>query len=261
VGKYGERLFVSTEAERQRLASLEVAYDRGSFDTLSQVAIKAHWQCLELGAGAGSVARWLAAQVPDGLVTATDIDTRFLNDLQADNLLVRKHDLVTEEFPEASFDLIHARLLLSHLPDRPSILRKLFKWLKPGGVLVVEGMCWYPVDASENDVYRTGMNAYDKATVKLVGTDSTFMQRLPALMGELGYVDIRVDLHGHVVRGGTPVADMWRRTVAMSRERAVEAGLATHADFDAFEALMHDPTFFGHGPVMAGTWGYRPEAP
>ncbi|TDQ00378.1 methyltransferase family protein [Labedaea rhizosphaerae] len=259
MGKYGDRLFVSTEAERQRLASLELAYDQGSFDTLSQVAIKTHWHCLELGAGAGSVARWLAAQVPDGMVTATDIDTRFLGDLQAENVRVRRHDLVTEEFPEATFDLIHARLLLSHLPERANILRKLFRWLKPGGVLVVEGMCWYPVNATENDVYRTGMNAYDKATATLVGTDSSFMQRLPALLGELGYVDVGVDLHGHVVQGGTPVADMWRRTVAMSRERAIEAGLATHADFDAFEELMHDPTFFGHGPVMAGTWGYRPE--
>lgn len=260
MGKYGERLFVPTEAERERLASLELAYDQGTFDTLSRVAIKAHWHCLELGAGAGSVARWMAAQVPDGMVTATDIDTRYLTDVQTCNLQVRQHDVVAEEFPDATFDLIHARLLLSHLPDKPRILGKLLQWLKPGGVLVAEGMCWYPVNASENDVYRTGMNAYDQATVKLVGTDSMFMQRLPMLMGEVGYVDVRVDLHGHVVQGGTPVADMWRRTVAMSRTRAVEAGLATDADYDAFEELMHDPTFFGHGPVIASTWGYRPES-
>jgi len=56
------------------------------------------------------------------------------------------------------------------------------------------------------------------------------------------------------------LADMWRRTVAMSRERAVEAGLATSADFDAFDQLMADPAFYDHGPVIASTWAFRPEA-
>ena len=142
---------------------------------------------------------------------------------------MRRHDVVNEEFPSESFELIHARLLLSHLPDRAAVLRKLFRWLTPGGVLVVEGMCWYPVHSSKNDVYRTAMNAYDQATARLVGTDSSWMRRLPQVLDEIGFVDVRVALHAHAVQGGSDLADMWRRTVAMSRERAVEAGLATSA--------------------------------
>jgi SAM-dependent methyltransferase len=259
VGKYGERLFAPTEAERQRLVSIERAYDAGTFETLGKLGIKTHWRCLELGAGAGSVARWLAAQVPDGTVTATDLDTRFLADVKTDNLQVLRHDVTAEEFSDSSFDLIHARMVLSHLPDRTEVLRKLLRWLTPGGVAVIEGLCWYPVNASVNETYRTGMNVFDKLTVRLVGTDSMWMQRLPMLLGEVGYVDVRVDLHGHVMMAGARVTDMWRRTVASGREKAVDAGLATHADFDAFDALMDDPTFYDHAPVVASTWGYRPE--
>jgi SAM-dependent methyltransferase len=258
-GAYGKRLFMAGEAERQRLDSLERVYDPGTIESLCRVGIESHWRCLELGAGAGSVARWLAAQVPDGSVLATDIDTRFLEGIQTTNLRVLRHDVVREEFPAESFDLIHARLVLSHLPDRAQVLRKLLSWLTPGGVLVVEGMCWYPVHSSNNDVYRTAMNAYDQATARLVGTDSSWMRGLPQLLGKLGFMDVRVDLHAHPVQGGSDLADMWRRTVGMARDRAVEAGLATSADFDAFDCLMEDPAFYDHAPLIVCTWGHRPE--
>lgn len=245
-----------TDAERHRLQSIERAYDAGTVETLGRVGIRPDWRCLEVGAGAGSVARWLAARVPDGEVTATDIDTRLLT--EADNLRVLRHDVTTDDFPASSFDLIHARMVLSHLPNRTDVLRKLLRWLTPGGVAVIEGFCWYPVNASANDTYRTGMNASDQLSIKLVGTDSMWMHRLPTLLRDLGYVDVGVDLHGHVMMRGTPVADMWRRTVAMGRDRAVDAGIATHEDFDAFDALMDDPTFYDHAPVVASTWGHRP---
>ena len=139
------------------------------------------------------------------------------------------------------------------------MLRKLFEWLQPGGVLAVEGMCWYPVHSSTNDVYRTAMNAYDSATAKLVGTDSSWMRRLPQLLGKIGYVDVRVQLHAYPLQGGSDLADMWRRTVAMSRERAIDAGLARPSDFDAFERLMGDPAFYDHAPLIACVSGFRPE--
>jgi SAM-dependent methyltransferase len=256
MGKYGEQLFVATDAERERLASIERAYDAGTFDTLGKLGIGARWRCLEVGAGAGSVARWLAARVPGGEVTATDLDTRHLAGIEGVRVL--RHDVTTDDFPDASFDLIHARMVLSHLPNRTDVLRKLLRWLAPGGVVVVEGFCWYPVNASANDTYRTGMNASDQLSIRLVGTDSMWMHRLPALLGDLGYVDVGLDLHGHVMMRGAPAADMWRRTVAMGRQRAVDAGIATHEDFDAFDALMDDPTFYDHAPLVASTWGRRP---
>jgi ubiquinone/menaquinone biosynthesis C-methylase UbiE len=67
------------------LGGVERAYDPGTFESLGRVGIKPSWRCLELGAGAGSVARWLAAWVPDGSVVATDIDTLFLDGVETGN--------------------------------------------------------------------------------------------------------------------------------------------------------------------------------
>lgn len=54
--------------------------------------IQPSWRCLELGAGAGSIAHWLASRCPDGQVVATDLGTTFLAARSAPNLRVLRHE-------------------------------------------------------------------------------------------------------------------------------------------------------------------------
>src|SRR5690606_6736006 len=98
-------------------------------------------RCLEVGAGAGSVARWLADQVGDGgQVVALDKDP----DLVPSHPRIVKvtHDLTNlHEWPDEAagpFGLVHARLTLHHLPNRRDILTRLAQLLGPGGVLLVQ---------------------------------------------------------------------------------------------------------------------------
>src|SRR4051812_16512559 len=80
--------------------------------------------CWEVGAGGGSVARSLARAVGrGGRVLATDLDTAHLT--PSGNLDVRRHDVRTEPPPGDAFDLIHARLVLLHLPERRRVLASL----------------------------------------------------------------------------------------------------------------------------------------
>ena len=65
-------------------------YDGGSIRLIENLGIAPGWHCLEVGAGHGGMARWLAATVGDqGRVMATDIDTRFLVDMPT-NVIVRE---------------------------------------------------------------------------------------------------------------------------------------------------------------------------
>src|SRR5215470_17943338 len=63
-------------AEEDRLILLE-----NIFDPLSRrrrALVRPGWRCLEVGAGRGSIATWLAAQVGEnGQVVATDIDITY----------------------------------------------------------------------------------------------------------------------------------------------------------------------------------------
>src|SRR6516225_10598200 len=59
-------------AEDDRLELLEQLFDPGSRDWRQRV--QPGWRCLEVGAGRGSMAAWLADRVgPKGRVVATDV--------------------------------------------------------------------------------------------------------------------------------------------------------------------------------------------
>ncbi|MBV9163202.1 MAG: methyltransferase [Pseudonocardiales bacterium] len=60
--------------ERERLRLLELDSDPQTIEILQGLPVNASWRCLDLGAGAGSIAYWLADRCRDGHVVAADID-------------------------------------------------------------------------------------------------------------------------------------------------------------------------------------------
>ena len=73
--------------EERRLTLLESLVDPGTIQRLSNLDVGPGWRCLEVGAGRGSIAKWLSEKVgTKGSVVAIDIDTRFLDAIAADNL-------------------------------------------------------------------------------------------------------------------------------------------------------------------------------
>jgi ubiquinone/menaquinone biosynthesis C-methylase UbiE len=126
----------------QRFASLEALYDPRTIRFLEGTGVGPGWHCMEVGGGSGSIAAWLADRVGvTGRVLVTDIDPRFLAGLAAagrPNVEVRRHDVGADPLPESAFDLIHARLVLLHVPEAPAAVARLVAALRPGGWLVVE---------------------------------------------------------------------------------------------------------------------------
>src|SRR5688572_3744488 len=93
--------------ERDRLGALESLFDASSRRLLADLGIGEGWRCLEVGCGAGGVARWLAERVGGtGRVLATDLDTRFIDGHGLANLDVLQHNIVSDPLEEAAFDLV-----------------------------------------------------------------------------------------------------------------------------------------------------------
>ncbi|MBR7678029.1 class I SAM-dependent methyltransferase, partial [Streptomyces daliensis] len=138
----GERyLFDHSSAwSTTRSTALERCYDPVSRRNLAHTGIGPGRQCLEAGGGAGPLGIWLADAVgADGQVTVTD--PALPPDRPphaAANLRLTDHDIANDTLPDTTFDLIHARLVLLHLPRPHRILKKLLHALKPGGHLVPE---------------------------------------------------------------------------------------------------------------------------
>ena len=140
--------------EYLRLQFAEKMLDLRTIEIFERIAVGSSWRCLELGAGAGSIARWLAGRCPEGHVVATDTDTRFLDPSWAPNLEIIRHDVVRDGFTPGSFELIHVRCLLANLSDREDVVVKVTSWLAPGGWLVIEDPDVFPVDSSPHPMLR-----------------------------------------------------------------------------------------------------------
>lgn len=85
------------DGARRRLRALEQCFDATTARRLEVTGVGPGWRCLEVGAGAGSIARWLCQRVgPTAQVVAVDIDTRFLEELDDLNIEVRRQDVVDQ---------------------------------------------------------------------------------------------------------------------------------------------------------------------
>lgn len=83
--------------------------------------------------------RWLSERVGQaGHVVAADLDSRFLGDLRAPNVEVRRCDITQDEFEPASYDLVHSRAVVVHMNDPADVLRRMVAALRPGGWLIAE---------------------------------------------------------------------------------------------------------------------------
>ncbi|KAJ6569385.1 S-adenosyl-L-methionine-dependent methyltransferase, partial [Mycena capillaripes] len=94
---------------------------------------------LELGCGSGAWAIDAAIDFPNAEVIAVDLSPIPKDVLLPSNMKFETVD-VTQTFPfeEQTFDVVHARLLLMHLPNNKDVLERAAKLVKPGGWLVLD---------------------------------------------------------------------------------------------------------------------------
>ena len=125
--------------ELSRLKLLEGVVDPVTIRHLEVTGVTMGWKCLDVGAGAGSIAQWLLQRAgPTGRVVATDINTKFLDRLSAPNLENRRHDILNDDLEEGVYDLVHCRNVLHHVAEPEKAVRRMADALRPGGWLVLE---------------------------------------------------------------------------------------------------------------------------
>jgi SAM-dependent methyltransferase len=251
-------------AEDARLGLLEQIYDPLSRTRRSLV--QPGWRCLEVGAGRGSMAVWLAEQVgPSGHVVAADIDTRYLERLDCRNLQVIKHDILEdplEALGPGSFDLVCSRLMLFHLKGvQEQAVKRMVECLRPGGWLVDEDADWgtaAPVDPGHPryaDYHRVWRNG-DWWTSR--GYDKAFGQKLAAMFERCGLQDIRDEAHTEVVRGGSPWARWWIPTLEVINDLG-GGDEASRREVEVMTAALAEPSVWLQREVLHVCRGMRPQ--
>lgn len=119
-------------------------------------SLQPHMHILDVGCGPGTITIDFATLVPQGQVTGLEPTPGILEQARAnasqrgvDNVRFVVGSAYALDFPDATFDVVHAHQLLQHLGDPIQALREMRRVTKPGGFVAVReadfsAMTWYP---------------------------------------------------------------------------------------------------------------------
>jgi ubiquinone/menaquinone biosynthesis C-methylase UbiE len=263
-----------TPREYERLRAQARAWEAATSRLLDHVALAAGARCLDAGCGPGETMRLMAQRVgPAGRVTGIDVDAplgaqalTMLHDAGHRQCRFAPLDITADEpLPGAPFDLVYARLLLYHLPERETVLRRLWDAVAPGGHLLIQdydlrSVSVLPTLDSFEELRRVVVEAFSAA-----GCDVQTGARLPELFAHarIGAPD-GTDVSGRLepLAEAQPVLTAVYRSVLST---AIAHGITTEQRAAAtlsevggdVERFPSRPTLW---PLLIGAWKQKPNS-
>jgi SAM-dependent methyltransferase len=242
--------------ERARLAGMEAQWDPGTFRHLEALGLPSNASCWEIGGGGGTVAAWMAERFASVLVT--DLDTRFVEPLASETVRVERHDVVADPLPDERFDLIHARLLIEHLPQRDQVLDRLVEALAPGGWLLIEDYDWTSFDVDPPSETITRVTEAVIAIMVSAGFEPRFGRRVLRGFLERGLVEAGAEARTLLLNPSHPGSAFYRLSLMSLRDAVIARGQVTEAEVDEVLSSIDDDSRWLVTPAMFATWGRRP---
>ena len=223
---------------------------------------------LDVGCGPGTISADLARRVAPGPVIAVDYAPDAIAAAVADfagvaNLTFAVGDGYALDFPDASFDVVHAHQVLQHLTDPVAALREWKRVLKPGGVLaardsIYSSKNWYPADP----MLDRWLELYHQLTDRNDAEDDAGIF-LPHWANEAGFDD--VTFSGSMWAYADPASREWwgglwadRALKSSFAAQSLEYGLTTQEELEEIAAAWkrwaaHPTSSFVvvHGEIVA----------
>jgi SAM-dependent methyltransferase len=258
--------------EYARLRAQARAWEPATARLFDHIGVPRGARCLDAGCGPGETMRLLAQRVgPQGHVLGLDVDaplgTDAINALHAAGhrqTAFAPFDLTSDEpIPGGPFDVVFARLLLYHLPQRIDVLERLWEAVAPNGYLAIQD---YDVRACEalppletmDELRRIAHGAFEAA-----GCDVSVGARLPQLFARarIGTPD-GTDVTGRL----EPLKEAQRFLKSLHAgllDRAIAEDLTTAEDAAKWRnALNQEAARFPDRPVlwplMISAWKRKP---
>jgi SAM-dependent methyltransferase len=230
----------------KQIAYLQRLLDPVTTAFLDEIGVEPGQRCLDLGAGGGSITRWLAERTgPAGTVVSVDIDTTRL--AEQPGVEVYQHDINDGLPVDGPFDLIHARLLLTHLPRRKEIATMLAGALAPGGWLVFgefsdrpPHVLSAPGPADATLFERVLETAHDKLAPR-VGISMAWAHEAPRHLAHAG-LETHAQEYSTTMAGGTTGCLLFSNYARQLDARLRAEGI-TADELSRFHDLMVDPRF------------------
>ena len=257
-----------TSAEYARVRMQARLWADATGRLLDQIGLGPGASCLDAGCGPGETMRAMAERAgPTGRVLGIDADPALgakalamLHGAGHPHCSFQTHDLTAAEpIPGAPFDLVYARLLLFHLPQRVEVLARLWDAVAPGGHLLVQDYDLRTISTlPQLDWVAELLRVYTGA-FEAVGADVSAGTRLPQLFAQAGAgTPDGTDVAGRIepLAVGRIIMESTLRSVLPT---ALAHGVTTEADAAAtLTSITRDVMRFPDRPMlwplMIGAW-------
>jgi SAM-dependent methyltransferase len=252
----------------ERLRVLSRVWGDTTESLLRSVGVGPGMRCLDVGCGAGDVSLFLASLVgPSGAVVGIDSDGVQLDLVRAEchrlgvtNVELVLQDMMQLEMDDA-YDVVYSRFVLEHLPHPLEAVRRMWRAVRPGGLLIAEDgdfladFCEPPHPGFDFWQY-----AYQE-TLRRHGGDPLSGRRLHSRFREVGIPDPRLDVVQHVYLSGEGKL-MPYLTIERTRSKIIASGVATEPEVDQaltqLAALANDTTSAVSSPRLFQCWARKP---
>jgi len=262
-----EYIMGRTSEEYQRLLFQAKFWETATQRVLQQAGLREGMQCLDIGCGPGEVMRLMGESVGSkGHVTGVDVDGKLGNEalgvLQATTesqfAFIETDVEATDDIPGAPFDVTFTRITILQLKDPIAILRKMLRWTKPGGVVVVQEYdfrTWdpYPAHEAMAEAIRIFNTVMEKS-----GRDVHLGNKLPTHFVEAGLgapddTDVAGLLTGFDV-GGRMEQAVYNSIFPTAQKMGLADEAKRQAIFAAIDETIQAGTHTVLTPLLIGAW-------
>jgi len=264
--------FTTDSSEHDRLLAQGTLIDPLTRGVLQEAGLGPGMRVLDLGSGAGNVARIAADLVgPTGHVVGIESDpatvelARHATDASyPSNVEYRVGDIQKLDGIDDAFDAVVGRLVLMYVTDAAATLRRAASRVRPGGVV-----CMQEIDVAYRWVGGGTTPLWDAAhrwvneTLETAGADGRLGPRLFTAFRAAGLSGPELRMEAVAAGGPDAPAWGWANIIAGLLPLMERLGVTTRTEVDPTtladrllaDALAHDACVIG--PIMTGAWVRR----
>ncbi|MEM9632116.1 MAG: methyltransferase domain-containing protein [Pseudomonadota bacterium] len=232
------------ETERKRLVALAELLDPYTFHILEQLDIQPSWECLEVGAGIGTVSKWIADRLTGtGNVLCTDLQTKFIDEIEHPHLRTEQLDIRQSPHHRDCFDLAVVRTVHQHMADHYEAARNLADMVRPGGYLLYIEPDIHPAFSDQHPAWKRVWQAIFQWGERR-DIDYFTGRKVADQLSEIGLKVISVKGETALFNGrdvSNPAHTVYRMTLDIVLPELVELGYLSQTDCEEINTLLDNP--------------------
>lgn len=226
---------------------------------IEKFKLKENANCLEIGAGLGSIAYFLADLCKNGNVDVIDIKEENVKEIlkhKRNNMNVKQIAIQDSFFNNRKYDFIHARFVFEHIDKPKDVVSNIIKNnLRNNGILFLEDAVYENVNLLGDPIYKKVMEAYINV-IKSDGSNYYWGMEMNKCFIDNGLKDVNSLGIVRVLNGGSEETKFWKASIIENYQKIKSQGILSDEIDETIKNLSDINKWFS-GPIIMGTYGKK----